>query len=80
ANDVNNDGQIVGWSVNTAGVQNAFLIQASGSIQNIGTAVSDEVSSAESINENAEIVGYFVRSRYRPFYWHSSSGFTKMSV
>jgi probable HAF family extracellular repeat protein len=80
ANDVNNNGQIVGWSVNTAGVQNAFLIQASGSIQNIGAAVSDEESSAESINENAEIVGYFVRSRYRPFYWHSSSGFTKLSV
>jgi probable HAF family extracellular repeat protein len=80
ANDVNNSGQIVGWSVNTEGVQNAFLIQPHGTIQNIGTAVSDEVSSAESINEHAEIVGYFVRSRHRPFYWHASSGFTKMSV
>ena len=80
ANDVNNNGQIVGWSVNTFGVKNAFLIQASGSIQNVGIAVSDEESSAESINANAEVVGYFVRSRERPFYWHASSGFFKMSV
>lgn len=80
ANDVNNAGQIVGWSINSAGVQNAFLIQAYGSIQNVGAAVDYEISSAESINENAEIVGYFVRSRYRPFYWHSSTGFVKLSV
>lgn len=80
ANDVNNAGQIVGWSINTAGVKNAFLIQASGSIQNVGAAVDSEISSAESINENAEIVGHFVRSEYRPFYWHSSTGFVKLSV
>jgi probable HAF family extracellular repeat protein len=80
ANDVNNLGHIVGWSADNAGTKRAFLLKASGSIQNVGTTVVGEDASAEGINDNTEIVGQFLRGTHRPFYWHSSSGIVKMSI
>jgi probable HAF family extracellular repeat protein len=80
ANDVNDLGQIVGWSLNQNGISNAFLVQKNGTIQNIGAEVANEESSAKGINNNGEVVGYFIRKYARPFYWHAGTGFLKLSI
>lgn len=82
AYDINNAGQIVGYSQNQNAVDMAFLYQPSGSIQYIGTSgVLQEESYATGINNNSEVVGVFRRGGTgRPFYWHSSTGLVKLSI
>lgn len=81
ARDINDIGQIVGSSLNHDGVSNAFLYHPTGNIQNIGTVVKTEESFASGINNNAEVVGSWMRGgRWRPFYWHASTSFVKMNI
>jgi probable HAF family extracellular repeat protein len=79
ANDVNNHGQIVGWSALPNGLAKPFLIQANGTIQNLGSPVGATFATAEGINNLGEVVGSYALGGDRPFYWHSSTGRDELS-
>jgi len=77
--DINNDGDIVGWAVNTAGVTRAFLYAYS-FMWDIGPSDPNAPSIATGVNNFREVVGYYVPEGLgRPFYWHSSTGPVEMS-
>jgi probable HAF family extracellular repeat protein len=81
ARDVNNAGQIVGWSNTSAGVANAWLYDTNGVYKHVGIPLLTTYSAALGINNHGEVVGAFDSgSNGRAFYWHSSTGFSPLGI
>ena len=57
ANDINDRGDIVGWSFTAAGAEHAFLFTG-GSMTDIGPSISKGWSAATGINNAGKIVGW----------------------
>jgi probable HAF family extracellular repeat protein len=77
--DISDDGDIVGWAINSAGIRRAFL-SISGFMFDIGPVNPDFPSTATGINNVGEVVGHFSDEELlKPFYWHVSSGPVEMS-
>lgn len=81
ARDVNNPGQIVGWSNTSAGVANAWLYETSGVYKHVGIPLLTTYSAAHGINNHGEVVGGFRDGTFgRAFYWHPSTGFSPLGI
>ena len=71
AKSINNNGQVVGYSLNSIGHTHAFLWE-DGKMTDLGSLEQDQYCIATSINNWGQIVGYSSRSFYetkRPFLW-----------
>jgi probable HAF family extracellular repeat protein len=88
ASDVNDSGQIVGYSTYADGTQHATL-WTNGTLQDLGVLSGDTVSAAQFINNGGHIAGYSgfytgrPRNRYlaaRNFFWSSTSGLTDIGT
>ena len=74
ANDINNVGQVVGWSnppdvLDPVGTRHAFLWSASSGMQDLGT-LGGGSSSAYDVNNAGQVVG----TSYRSFLWSTTTG------
>ena len=77
ANDINNNGEIVGQSINAFGVTTAAHWDADLLVSDLGALDSDTISWAEAINNNGEIVGYSeneTSGQRRAAYWDGQGG------
>ena len=61
ADDINEAGQVVGWSLNLDDAPHAFLRSASGSMRDLGT-LGGRRSEATAINERGRVVGFAHKS------------------
>ncbi len=68
ANDINELGEIVGRSYNEQAVTRPYLWR-NGQMIDIGGEPADLRGFAYGINNNTEVVGYFLSPRRRGFYW-----------
>lgn len=57
AYDINDGGDIVGWSATGNGGTHAFLLTNGGMLRDLGTVVDGETSAAHAINNTGQIVG-----------------------
>src|SRR5215213_4956660 len=77
AADINDAGEVVGWSYTAAGQQHAFLWTPAGGMQDLGT-LGGGSSSAASINEAGQIVGTSAstdaKNARRAFLWTPGAG------
>jgi probable HAF family extracellular repeat protein len=80
ANDINDVGEIAGWSRDSAGKQRAFIYR-NGGMQTLLGLSNDLESVANGINNHARIVGYFADPAHNTahaFYWGGSSWYTQL--
>jgi probable HAF family extracellular repeat protein len=79
--DINNLGEVVGWSAQSSGPKHAFKRSLLGSTIDLGAAYPLDTTVANGINDNSEVVGYrrVGIALQRAFYWSSSEGFVIMS-
>jgi len=80
AYDMNDSGQVVGWSEATTG-RRAFLWEAGSGLQNLGDLTGgDDFSEATAINNNGHVVGNSSATRGpRAFYWNSATGMQNLA-
>jgi probable HAF family extracellular repeat protein len=84
ANDVNNQGQVVGYS-STANGNRAFLWDSTKGLQDLGvlgsTSSGTSASYANGINDEGEVVGYSSTANGdRAFLWDSTKGLQDLGV
>ncbi len=73
ANDVNDRGQVVGWSLTLSDEPHAFTRSPSGTMSDLGT-LGGRLSEATDVNHNGRVVGFshtsFNNSRTHAFFWN----------
>lgn len=76
ATGVNDNGQVVGWSVDAAGNDRAFIWTDAGGMQDlgVGTAAGYRYAMAFGINNKGQVVGQYWAQGLRAFIWQPSVG------
>ena len=57
ARGINDAGQVVGWSLTSAGERRGFLLTPGAALQDLGVPYDDMSSTAYAVNESGEVVG-----------------------
>lgn len=76
ANDINDRGDIVGWSYTAAGAEHAFLITG-GLMTDIGPSISNGFSAATGINNAGQVVGWGDWKQLQQMGFLYSAGFSQ---
>ena len=81
ARDINNLGEVVGWSTTSTGWRHAFKRALLGSTVDLGSAYPSNDTIALGINDHSEVVGYRLDdyAEARPFYWAAIGGWVNLS-
>ena len=81
AKDINDSGQIVGYSINNNGERRAFVWDNHQGMQDIGTLGGD-LSCAYGINDYGQVVGYsvFHNGQRRAFIWDATNGIQNLNT
>jgi len=75
ANDVNDEGRVVGWNRDAAGIRHGFLYRLPGKVTNVTSAIDLLPAEAQGINNSNEVVGFYEDgSNPRAFFWSDVFG------
>lgn len=78
---INDQVQVVGWSLNASGVEHAFLWTHAGGMIDLGT-LGGKRSAATAINDRGQVVGTSQTKsrRIRAFFWSAETGMKRLNV
>jgi len=75
ATDVNDDGRVVGWNSDSAGIRHGFLYRLPGKVTNVTSAMNQLSAEAQGINNSSEVVGFYNDGpNPRAFFWSDVFG------